>query len=59
MRRPLTIAVAAVSLLALTLPIVAGEPPDPLLRPPMWVDPDNKHIPEPADRDASELFGIF
>ncbi len=59
MRRPIAIAVAAISLLASTLPIVASEPPDPLLRPPLWVDPDNKHIPEPADRNASELFGII
>ena len=57
--RNTTMAAAAMLLLAATLPIAASEPPDPLLRPPIWFDADDKHVPEPADRHASELFGIL
>ena len=28
-------------------------------RPPLWVDADSRDIPEPADRDISEIFGIM
>lgn len=37
---------------------LAGPPGHDLLRPPLWVDADDRDIPEPAGRDASEAFGI-
>jgi hypothetical protein len=30
-----------------------------LLRPPLWVDPDDKTIPEPPERDASEIYDLI
>jgi hypothetical protein len=55
MRRLLP-ALAAAFGLAATVP--GGDERIVLLRPPLWEDPDDKPIPEPAERPASEIFDV-
>ena len=48
--------VMIMSVLLLAPSVGSAQPP---LRPPLWEDADATHIPEPADRDISEIFGIL
>jgi hypothetical protein len=44
--------------LAFASSAVADDEPRALLRPPLWVDRDDKPIPEPPERPASEIFDV-
>jgi hypothetical protein len=48
---------AFLAALVLTLAPQA-RPEGPLLRPPLWVDADDKNVPEPPERDFSEIWDV-
>jgi hypothetical protein len=54
--REITRGIAVV--LALASSAVANDDRKVLLRPPVWLDPDDKAVPEPPERPASEIFDV-
>lgn len=56
MRSPRVVAMVVITALSLAGSAVSAQQHP---RPPLWVDADTRDIPEPADRDISEIFGIL